>query len=933
MGISSALYAGVSGLNTLGNSMSVIGDNIANINTIGFKSSRSTFETVLAQNISGASGTSQVGRGVALSAVDAIFSQGSFESTSEPTDMAIGGKGFFMVRSTQTGLFYTRAGHFRFDEEGFLVNPADLRVQGWILLPDESDPRGAITDIQINTTSSSPQATEEIDIAVNLDTEELFVETAATVTSDPATTSGFVFEDGANDTLVFDDTAGPYTIDLVSTSNNYFDAGEVYTGAEVAQTIQQVLNDNNAVGQADYTVTYNATTNTFNIANPGGNNGLTILFANSTMEDVLGISTTANTVVAAAANVTGSEVAYNITGVNSSFGIAVDGGNNVTVSLNAGTYTVLQLRVELEDKINQALAADGQSVTVDVRYDFTNSEFIISSSSRGGQDSRIQLSALTGSNNFLPTINMTDYTEHLGETSNGYTMPGFTESSRQNDSAFVFQGGVNGNDRILVTDGANAGTISIITNGGAVANTVYSGAETAVFIEAALEASGGAGPPPDYVVTYDAVTDRFSILNSIGGGQASTISWLAAGTTAEQTLGFTANDVIADGSSENSDNSVAFNIITGQNDTLDVIVDGNPINSASPVSVIIGPGSYTGDSLATELESKINAALATAGESVTVDVTFDDVSGIMRIASATLGDTSSIRLNSALSIGTNDLIGGSLNIDDDTINFGMGLQVATPDDSSNYSTSLVVYDSLGNQHSVTFYFRKAAIAANNQTTTWEWFAYVPGADTASGNTEVQARGTLNFNQQGLLTGQSPVQWLTELADGTAGEGFDFGSGAEPQQDIDIDFGLGQNINLSTQFSAPSSTIFQTQDGFGSGFLQDVSVDPDGIISGNYSNGQVLFLARVALANFINPWGLSREGGNLYAETRKSGQPVTGTTGSAGLGKISPNSLEQSNVDLSTEFVNMIIQQRGFQANSRIITTTDSMLQELINLKR
>jgi flagellar hook protein FlgE len=167
MGISSALFSGVSGLNTLGNSMSVIGDNIANVNTIGFKGSRTTFETVLAQSISGASGTSQVGRGVALSAVDPIFAQGSFETTNEPTDMAIGGKGFFMVRSPETGMFYTRAGHFRFDEDGYLVNPASLRVQGWILEPNSSEPRGAITDIQINATS--------VDLFGSGDAERLYI--------------------------------------------------------------------------------------------------------------------------------------------------------------------------------------------------------------------------------------------------------------------------------------------------------------------------------------------------------------------------------------------------------------------------------------------------------------------------------------------------------------------------------------------------------------------------------------------------------------------------------------------------------------------------------------------------------------------------------------------------------------------------------------
>jgi len=276
-------------------------------------------------------------------------------------------------------------------------------------------------------------------------------------------------------------------------------------------------------------------------------------------------------------------------------------------------------------------------------------------------------------------------------------------------------------------------------------------------------------------------------------------------------------------------------------------------------------------------------------------------------------------------------------MDDDTLNWGQGFSVTNPetaeDGSSNYTTSLVVYDSLGNQHTLTYYFRKAYVSDVDQSTTWEWFAYVPASDTISGDAEIQARGQLTFSQSGLLTGQSATEWLTTQSDGTTGVGFDFGGGAAPQQEIDIDFGFNRGTNVSTQFSGSNSTLYQTQDGFGSGFLQEVSTDSDGVISGHYSNGQVLYLARVALANFVNPWGLSRAGGNNFAETRSSGQPLTGTPGSAGMGKIAPNSLEQSNVDLSTEFVNMIIQQRGFQANSRIITTTDDMLAELIALKR
>jgi flagellar hook protein FlgE len=131
----------------------------------------------------------------------------------------------------------------------------------------------------------------------------------------------------------------------------------------------------------------------------------------------------------------------------------------------------------------------------------------------------------------------------------------------------------------------------------------------------------------------------------------------------------------------------------------------------------------------------------------------------------------------------------------------------------------------------------------------------------------------------------------------------------------------------------STTNFQTQDGYPPGVLQNVTVSPEGIISGHYSNGQILDLYQVTLANFNNPWGLSREGGNLFAETLESGVPYTSAPGQNGLGKINPNSLEQSNVDLATEFVKMIISQRGFQANAKVITTTDEILAELMNLKR
>ncbi|WP_028577055.1 flagellar hook protein FlgE [Desulfomicrobium escambiense] len=138
---------------------------------------------------------------------------------------------------------------------------------------------------------------------------------------------------------------------------------------------------------------------------------------------------------------------------------------------------------------------------------------------------------------------------------------------------------------------------------------------------------------------------------------------------------------------------------------------------------------------------------------------------------------------------------------------------------------------------------------------------------------------------------------------------------------------------TTNYSTGSTTIFQAQDGYTAGFLQNISVDRDGVITGRYSNGQVLELFAVTLATFNNNYALYREGGNLFSETRSSGPPITGLANTGGKGSIASNSLEQSNVDLATEFVKMITTEKGFQANSKTITTVDGMLTTLIQLKR
>ena len=171
---------------------------------------------------------------------------------------------------------------------------------------------------------------------------------------------------------------------------------------------------------------------------------------------------------------------------------------------------------------------------------------------------------------------------------------------------------------------------------------------------------------------------------------------------------------------------------------------------------------------------------------------------------------------------------------------------------------------------------------------------------------------------------------------------DFLGGEYGSTETDIALNLGStyvgtnfvNDSLSTtQYAKSSSTVFQDANGYAAGDLQGVDVASDGILTGVYSNGQLIPLFRVGLAKFLNNYGLRNEGGNLFRETRDSGSAITNKPGENGLGTIAPNSLEMSNVDIAEEFVNMITNQRGFQANSKTITTIDDMMSTVIQMKR
>ncbi len=262
-----------------------------------------------------------------------------------------------------------------------------------------------------------------------------------------------------------------------------------------------------------------------------------------------------------------------------------------------------------------------------------------------------------------------------------------------------------------------------------------------------------------------------------------------------------------------------------------------------------------------------------------------------------------------------------------------------------------IYDSFGASHNLNIEFTRIAGIPNQweATTTINPAAELPTTQTVSvGDVASLDDSTfiVSFDNNGTLlsvsnaegglldTGALAVQIAFEVTDANPEIDPATGLAAPALQTFNLNLGeVGSFINSMTQFNAASSTKIFEQNGYGMGYLDDYRVDQNGLVTGIFSNGNVRTLGQVALSTFTNPGGLEKEGENNYRSTTNSGIANVGVVGTAGRGKIIAGTLEMSNVDLAEQFTDMIVTQRGFQANSRTIQTSDQMLQEILTLKR
>jgi flagellar hook protein FlgE len=254
-----------------------------------------------------------------------------------------------------------------------------------------------------------------------------------------------------------------------------------------------------------------------------------------------------------------------------------------------------------------------------------------------------------------------------------------------------------------------------------------------------------------------------------------------------------------------------------------------------------------------------------------------------------------------------------------TFSVGANLDAGTAI-GDTFSTTQTVYDSLGDKHSLGITYTSAAPVTAGATSAWSITAALDGATAGTPTTTL-----LEFDVNGALIG--PVDNSIDFG-ATLPSGATIGTGGVLTWDM-----ASPNALIMTGYASTSVINSLTNDGYASGLLKSLSITNDGKISGFFTNGQTADVGQIVLANFSDPWGLKKMGSNLFGETLTSGSAIMNVPGASGMGTVASNSLEMSNTDIATEFINMITAQKSYSANARVVTTEDQMLTELINIKR
>lgn len=821
-----SLYSGVSGLQSHQIAMDVESNNIANVNTTGFKYSRANFSDLLAQTSSiatapqgdlGGKNAVQVGLGSTVSSMTRIFSQGSIQNSDKNTDVAIQGDGFFIISPDGGNTYkYTRAGDFKFDAGGNFVDNNGFVTQGWLRddVTGKVDSTAPITSINIApglTTPASP--TQEVVLKANLN-------------SGPLVESFSPAYEVKSGTPPSQATIPIYTGDAIDSAGLPIDSGNV--GVMF-----------NEVGEA------------FSLQT---GQGVWASFQASTTTSAAVGESVGNLTVAGGAKDAVTYTFNNIPVSGDTISVVVNGNaySAAFITDAATTYAALQTAVQTGEVVtNMTVGIAGDALT------FTN---------------------LTAS---VATVG-----SMVNDNASGGANAATTPAPDELDITFALDDGT---------------TKQITTSGGTGIETAAQNASR--FVSAINAQSSVIGAK----ATYDAAANKIILVNDNSNPSAAhNIDITAVGTGASAGGFATSNDSTTAfkyqynpaGASAIADSDKTFTTLSDLRYAMEV--QANHVDAD-------GDGTFEG--------SKIEIRITDQGKFEIKNPGGSQDSYDMNLKITSLKDTSAgIVANSKFT--TNMAAMNSVLPSGST-----GKAFSQAFNAATHSSSIDIFDSLGSKHTVRMEMRKTALDRTTGST-WDLKVSVPlpaSIDTIAPTNE--KTGSIRFNNDGSLATYDPPNIS-----------FSGNNGSSPGQQINLSFGTANAFDGMTSFDSRSSTSGISQDGFTGGDLVGIRIDQSGTVVGSFSNGRSFGLAQIAMAKFTNNEGLSTEGGNVYIQTSNSGDPIIGTAATSGRGFIQSSALEASNVDLSRALTQLIIIQRGYQANGKTITTSDQLLQTLIGLK-
>ena len=951
MSLYGALFGGVSGLSGQSSKIGIISDNIANVNTVGYKQAVANFQSLVVNSDSNVNyQTGGVRGGTHL----AISKQGLLASSESPTDLAISGNGFFVVRGvadasvggTAATPYYTRAGSFTQDSLGNFVNAQGFFLQGWPLDRDGRLPGApgnlntiaftnfdSLKPVNVESASGIAQSTTTVDIGANLKASEvIYPGEAGTLKPDINTTN--------NRNLASDKV-------LVSSEYGLASANSVRRG-----DVFQVLTGNGL--QYDYE--YGGYTVGRDITTVGGSTN----YGDSQTSNTTPITLPANSLAYTAVSQT-----YTLTLPSP---MNLTNGDTVTLSGYAaiGATTAAQLNAA---HVITVTGANTVTFSVGTAPGITGSGGPAGATAATRQFQGNVLDAVTSTQAFLGQTGTTGFTSAALTLTVTTATTGTVTFTYTNSSPNTLSGQFNSLSSLASAIDSVNGLTARVTGGRLVVSS-EDASEAVTFANGDAVGNGSITAPKRGL---DWKTELGLADVAVGNRRYNSIAGLAKLVNADDGVSAKITDPL-------SNASIAINV-DDPRDTIQFLDVQTVSNFTSTAGITTTAGTYTAGSSIDVVFNDAPPASLLVGDFINLSGLANGFAGLPGIlpnggpyeVTASTAGSYTVRMTAPYAItiagtttgasaaGNVISVQGKSNQGSILSQFGLlaslnnavyvpvaagtgvlgpkydpsgtiGENMASGDITAQFSRNVRIYDSLGTGHDLRMSFLKIA------TNDWVMELHaIPETDVSTPLVNGQVlTAEVSFNGDGTLkfvkgisgsVDDIEINWTNgaiasniTLNLGTAGQPF----GTLGATAIGLSDGL-------SQFDSAYNVNFANQNGAPVGQLTSVAIDKEGIVIASYSNGQTQELFKLPLASFANPDGLNPVSGNIFSQTRDSGEVNLREAGTNGTGSIVAAALEQSNTDLAEQLTDMIVAQRSYQANTKVIKTADELLQALTQL--